>query len=82
MTIVPFSATEQLVLDAVAKHASQAGTASGHQVRLTLLAAGLGKKDIGVTVNRLVDKGALERVRVVDAEGFFYMAYRQGRPGI
>lgn len=81
MVTAPLSAHEHLVLDVIAKHASAAGTASGHQVRLALLAAGLGKRDVGVAVNSLVGRGLLERVKVVDAEGFFYMAYRQTQPG-
>ncbi len=80
MTTAPLSPTELLVLDALARHASKTGTASGHDIRLALLSAGLGKKEIGVTVGRLVEKGVLERLKVTDANGFFYMGYRQITP--
>jgi NAD(P)H-hydrate repair Nnr-like enzyme with NAD(P)H-hydrate dehydratase domain len=79
MITEPFSTNEILVLDALAKHASGTGTASGHDIRLVLLAAGLGKKEIGMIMGELVTKGVLERVKVVDADGFFYMAYRRTR---
>ncbi|HTN32709.1 MAG TPA: hypothetical protein VL091_01750 [Marinobacter sp.] len=80
MTTTPLSHNEQLVLDALAKHASSTGTASGHDIRLALLSAGLGKKEIGITVGGLVEKGVLERLKVTDVDGFFYMGYRQISP--
>jgi hypothetical protein len=82
MSTASFSTSERLVLNAVARHASAAGSASAHQVRIDLLAAGLGKKDIGVTVASLVEKGVLARVKMIDADGLFYMAYRQVGPGV
>lgn len=77
MTKASFSTNELLVLKALAQHASETGAASGHDIRLALLAGGLSKKDIGVTLGGLVERGVLERLKVVDAEGLFYMAYRQ-----
>ena len=72
-----FSTYEQLVLNALDKNASGTGAASGHHIRLALQAAGMGKRDIGITMGELVDKGVLERIKVIDADGLFYMAYRR-----
>ena len=72
MVATSFSTYEQLVLNA-----SKAGAASGHDIRLVLQAAGLGKREIGVTMGELVEKGVLERLKVIDADGLFYMAYRR-----
>lgn len=77
MTTTSFSTNELLVLNALVKYAAKSGAASGHDIRLALLAGGLGKKDIGVTLGGLVEKGVLERLKVVDVDGYFYMAYRQ-----
>lgn len=72
-----FSSHEQLIFNALDKHASSTGVASGHHIRKELLAAGLGKKEIGYSMGALVEKGLLERVKVIDADGMFYMAYRR-----
>ena len=72
-----FSTHEQLIFNALAKHASSTGTASGHHIRKELLAAGLNKKEIGHSMGALVEKGLLERVKVIDTAGMFYMAYRR-----
>lgn len=72
-----FSSHEQLIFNALDKHASNTGVASGHHIRKELLAAGLGKKEIGHSMGALVEKGLLERVKVIDADGMFYMAYRR-----
>lgn len=72
-----FSNHEQLIFNALAKHASSTGTASGHHIRKELLAAGLNKKEIGHSMGALVEKGLLERVKVIDTDGMFYMAYRR-----
>src|SRR5690554_7924756 len=68
---------EQLVLQALATHASGSGAASGHHIRQELLKAGLGKKEIGEMMGSLVERAVLERLKVVDADGLFYMAYRR-----
>ncbi|PTQ77627.1 hypothetical protein C8R28_10731 [Nitrosomonas ureae] len=70
-------AYEQLVLNALDKNASKIGVASGHDIRSALQAAGLGKREIGVTMGALVEKGVLERLKVIDSDGLFYMAYRR-----
>lgn len=72
-----FSTHEQLIFNALDKYASSTGVASGHHIRKELLAAGLNKKEIGHSMGALVAKGILERVKVVDADGMFYMAYRR-----
>lgn len=72
-----FSSHEQLIFNALDKHTSSTGVASGHHIRKELLAAGLGKKEIGYSMGALVEKGLLERVKVIDADGMFYMAYRR-----
>ena len=72
-----FSTQEQLVLNALDNNASKTGAASGHSIRQTLLAEGLGKREIGMTLGALVENGVLERLKVVDANGLFYMAYRR-----
>ncbi|WP_293007447.1 hypothetical protein [Nitrosomonas sp.] len=77
MVATSFSTYEQLVLNALDKNASKIGVASGHDIRLALQAAGLGKREIGVTMGALVEKGVLERLKVIDADGLFYMAYRR-----
>lgn len=77
MVNLSLSTYELLVLNALEQNASSTGTASGHHIRLALQAAGVGKRDIGVTMGALVEKGVLERVKVVDADGLFYMAYRR-----
>ena len=77
MFATSFSTYEQLVLNALDKNASKAGAASGHDIRLVLQAAGLDKREIGVTMGELVEKGVLERLKVIDADGLFYMAYRR-----
>ncbi len=77
MNATPFSTYEQLVLNALDKNASKAGAASGHDIRLVLQAAGLDKREIGVTMGALVENGVLERLKVIDADGLFYMAYRR-----
>lgn len=71
------STYELLVLNALEQNASSTGAASGHHIRLALQAAGMGKRDIGVTMGELVEKGVLERIKVIDADGLFYMAYRR-----
>ncbi len=77
MVATSFSTYEQLVLNALDNNASKAGAASGHDIRLVLRDAGLGKREIGVTMGALVEKGVLERIKVIDADGLFYMAYRR-----
>ncbi|MBA3754919.1 MAG: hypothetical protein H0X02_01230 [Nitrosomonas sp.] len=77
MVATSFSTYEQLVLNALDKNASKAGAASGHDIRLVLQAKGLGKREIGVTMGALVEKGVLERIKVIDDDGLFYMAYRR-----
>ncbi len=77
MNATPFSTYEQLVFNALDKNASKAGAASGHDIRLVLQAAGLDKREIGVTMGALVENGVLERLKVIDADGLFYMAYRR-----
>lgn len=74
-----FSTHEQLIFNALDKHASSTGAAAGHHIRKELLAAGVGKKEIGFSMGALVEKGLLERVKVVDADGMFYMAYRRAQ---
>ena len=71
------STNQQLIFNALKKHASSTGVASGHHIRQELLAAGLGKKEIGQSMGELVEQGLLERVKIVDADGMFYMAYRR-----
>ncbi len=77
MVATSFSPYEQLVLNALDKNASKVGAASGHDIRLALQAAGLSKREIGVTMGTMVDNGVLERLKVTDADGLFYMAYRR-----
>lgn len=72
-----FSADEQQVLAALDQQASSTGAAAGHHVRMVLQASGMGKREIGAAVAKLVEKGVLERIKVTDADGLFYMAYRR-----
>lgn len=81
MVATSFSTYEQLVLNALDKNASKAGAASGHDIRLVLQTAGLGKREISVTMGALVEKGVLERLKVIDVDGLFYIAYRRVTPG-
>lgn len=76
---IELTVNEQLVLKALATHASGSGAASGHHIRQELLKAGLGKKEIGEMMGGLVARAVLERVKVVDADGMFYMAYRRAQ---
>lgn len=71
---------EHCVLEQVQRLSSVQGFVSGHHLRLALLALGLDKKTIGQTLGELVAKNQLERLKVTDAEGLFYMAYRLVRP--
>lgn len=66
----------QSILTALEKHASSTGVAAGHHIRQELLAAGFNKKETVHGMSVLVEQGVLERVKVVDAEGMFYMGYR------
>ena len=50
--------------------------ASGHDIRQQMLRDGYSKAEAVHALRALVDRGRLERVRVNDADGFFYMAYR------
>jgi len=51
--------------------------ASGHDIRTQLLNDGLDKRTIAVTLGELVEKKLLERVRINESSGLFYMAYRR-----
>ncbi len=59
--------------------------ASGHDIRIQLLNDGLDKRTVAVTLGELVEMQLLERVRINEPSGLFYMAYRRvgdvtGRP--
>lgn len=51
--------------------------ASGHDIRVQLLNDGLDKRTIAVTLGELVERKLLERVRINEPSGLFYMAYRR-----
>lgn len=53
--------------------------AAGHDVRVQLLGAGMGKREIAFTLGELVARGVLERVKIVEQSGLFYTAYRRAR---
>lgn len=72
-------AVQRQVYDTVTRLcvSSSAQVASGHDIRLQLLNDGLDKRTIAVTLGELVERKLLERVRVNEPSGLFYMAYRR-----
>lgn len=67
---------EVCVLKALDKQAFKPSIASAHAIRQYLTALGLDKREAVEAMASLVNKNLLERVKVVDNEGLFYMAYR------
>lgn len=55
----------------------QGGVVSAHDLRLALRARQHDKTAIALVFSRLVEQGLIERVKITDADGYFYMAYRQ-----
>lgn len=56
------------------------GAASGHAIREQLLNEGMDKRILVTTLSKLVAHGVLERVRITEASGLFYTAYRRCSP--
>ncbi|MFY9178375.1 MAG: hypothetical protein WAO12_01185 [Venatoribacter sp.] len=73
---VGLSPSESLVLAALLANLGEQGFISGHHLRLALLEQGLSKREIGTTLGSLVSRKVLERVKITDSDGLFYMAYR------
>lgn len=73
---------EEMVLTQHNTLASQVGngTVSGHALRKQLMQAGWDKRTIATTLGALVTQGRLERVRVNEPSGLFYLAYRRTSP--
>lgn len=71
-----FTPQEQSVLKALQAQAFKPGIASAHAIRLALIEQGHNKRETVEAMARLVDLKVLERVRVIDDNGLFYMAYR------
>lgn len=73
---------EEMVLTQHNTLASPAGNGavSGHALRKQLMQAGWDKRTIATTLGALVTQGRLERVRVNEPSGLFYLAYRRTSP--
>lgn len=73
---VGLSPSELALLAKVQNALGEQAYISGHHLRLALLAQGLDKKIIGFGLGALVEKQQLERVKITDPDGQFYLAYR------
>lgn len=76
-------AGELAALAALTRNRAPAGDhASGHDIRQQLSREGYSRRDAVLALRSLIARGLLERLRVDDAEGFFYTGYRLTRAGL
>lgn len=69
---------EAAILSALDECAPRAGEAvSGHAIRERVLNRGFAKRDVVLAMGALVERGVIERMKVVDQDGFFYTGYRR-----
>ena len=69
---------ERVVLNVLdGKAPGECEVVAGHDIREQLLALGHAKREVVLAMGSLVERGVIERLKVVDEDGLFYTGYRR-----